>query len=160
MLTWKYRRGGGTGLWLAVMSSACLAFDWTGSVVEAQSEARANRMGKITERQAVDLAESFVVQQGYTDLPADKGKAVRESFERGADTDSILRSRRNTLERKAFGIRAPADDSKSAGWLVIFKYRKHTGTGSTGRAVAMDGHGKGLRLIHQDILLTAATKTF
>ena len=141
-----------------------LAHDLQNGIVVAQKKLvqqlkskSSTKMTKMNEAEVVAIAERFVSQQGYTDKPADKSQLVRESLERSSDVEKILASRHDTLLPKAFGI-VPA--GKSSAWLVIFQFKNHTPERNTGRAVSVVENGKTVRIIHQDILLKAATKTF
>jgi len=56
---------------------------------------------ELPEAKAVRIAEEFVAQNGYTDLPADKSKIAHETVEFARNLDELLKMRANTLERKA-----------------------------------------------------------
>jgi hypothetical protein len=62
---------------------------------------------RINMSKAVQLAEEFVIKNGYTDLPPskDKREIKRESLEGSSSIDVILMDRRNTLERRAYGAK-------------------------------------------------------
>src|SRR5262245_53743607 len=62
---------------------------------------------KLTEAEAIQVAEKFIADNGYTDLPpiADETKITYETVERASSTDELLKQRYNTLERRAYGLR-------------------------------------------------------
>ena len=57
---------------------------------------------ELTEAQAIEFAEKFIEQNGYTDLSPDKENLAYESIEWESNVDEMLKMRHNTLERKAF----------------------------------------------------------
>jgi hypothetical protein len=64
----------------------------------------------LTEEQAVKLAEQFIIDNGYTNLSADKSKLSYELFDEYENhIDSILKQRHNTLQAKAFCISEDKD---------------------------------------------------
>lgn len=104
------------------------------SVVNSHAQKRG-----LSEAEAVKLAERFIVQNGYTDLPPEKSKLVNESFELGASVEEMLKMRHDTLERKAYGI-SYRRKGGSPGWTVVFRY-KHPSSQQkriSGRAVTMN----------------------
>ena len=82
--------------------------------------------GVIDEAQAISIAEQFIVQNGYTDLPPmeDRSKLFYESIEGGSTPDEILEYRHNTLERSAYGIKKALRSStgwkEGVGWTIVF----------------------------------------
>ena len=114
----------------------------------------ANARGAETlEEKAVRLAEEFVARNGYTDLPPDRGNLSYESIEWTENTDEILRFRRNTLERKAYGIRYTGRMGRP-GWTVVFRYkdRSWAAAGRAARAVTVDENFENIRVEHKDFL--------
>jgi hypothetical protein len=111
------------------------------------------------EQKAVRLAEEFVARNGYTDLPPDRDNLSYESIEWEGNIDEMLRFRRDSLERKAYGIRYNGRMGRS-GWTVVFKHKRGDGTGSgkVGRAVTMDGDFGNLRVEHKDFFLAGVEK--
>lgn len=99
---------------------------------------------------AVELAEQFIQRNGYTDKAATLPISY-ESLERGGSDGKILELRHATLKLPAYGY--TCGDS---GCVVIFRYAKEDPKRRVGRAVTMDRGGQGLRIEHQDILLSAA----
>jgi hypothetical protein len=85
---------------------------------------------------AILIAETFVAQQGYTDLPVDLNKQTLQ-FEKGeyaSDTNQILQLRQHTLQKQAVGVRQYGDNSEK--WAVGFK--PINGDNNIIRAVTMD----------------------
>lgn len=109
----------------------------------------------LTEKQAVLLAEKFVSQNGYTDLAPDKEKIAYESIGRESSLDELLKSRHNTLERKAFGV-SSGRKGTNRGWTVVFKYKVRSGmvNDKNGRAVTMNLDGSEMRVEHVDFILS------
>jgi hypothetical protein len=109
---------------------------------------------KITPSQAGQLAECFVIQNGYTDLPpmADLSKLSYETFNDGPPPEKALELRRNTLERTAWGVaREGAGKDRvwqKDGWTVAFRY--HPNIEGRVRVVTMDAYGQYLRMQHPD----------
>lgn len=110
---------------------------------------------QLTREQAVRKAEHFIVDNGYTDAPANRSKLAYELFDQYEhDIDSILVPRRNTLQRKAFCI---SEDSVS--WLVGFLSRDvdvrsldsaQKLTDLSGRAVIVKKDGSDVRIAHKE----------
>ena len=113
--------------------------------------------------EAVQLAECFIVQNGYTDLPPleDKSKLTPESVWPGTDEHG-MEMRHDSLERQAHGyvagVRYPG------GWAGVFrcKYKARFAEVVTdyaeslekvGRFVTMDSYGNRMRVEHQDFYL-------
>ena len=63
----------------------------------------------LREQQAIKLAEQFIIDNGYTRLPADKSKISYYPFPRYENTDSIIVRRYNTLQSKAFCVSEDED---------------------------------------------------
>ena len=123
-------------------------------VVVAQQHER-----PLTQSEAVSLAERFIAQNGYTDLPPDKSKLTHETIEWESDIDKTLQHRHDTLERRAYGVQS-GRKGRESGWTVVFRY-KHPGgrlMRSNGRAVTMNIDGSEPRVEHVDFILRYATK--
>lgn len=105
----------------------------------------------LTKSAAVTLAEKFVAENGYTDLPGGeaKRKLDPESLERSDSREAVLAGRFNTLERSAIGIKGEAR-SKTDGWSVAFDYVGGGVSSSTCRVVTMDRDGTNIRMQHVD----------
>jgi cell division protein FtsL len=80
------------------------------SVVRSHAQKRG-----LSETEAVKLAERFIAQNGYTDLPPEKDKLANESFELAESLEEKLKMRRDTLERKAYGISSGRKGGSQAG---------------------------------------------
>ena len=132
---------------------------------------------ELPEEKAVRIAEEFIAQNGYTDLPADKNKINYETVEYARSLDELLKSRANTLERKAYGILYTATGTKMGekGWTVVFQSKgvpddyyksisQATGKKITrenspiGRAVTMDADFQNLLVEHKDFPLQNVDK--
>jgi hypothetical protein len=123
------------------------------------------RENKITELEAVELAECFVISQGYTAYPPleDKSKLQYEFLWDSSIREEVLDKRRNLLESKAYGVRY---NEKYADWVVVFRYNpKHPEIDklkpeslehlkTVGRAVTMDEKGGKMRIEHADFELS------
>jgi len=134
---------------------------------------------ELPEAKAVRIAEEFVAQNGYTDLPADKDKIAHETVEFSRNLDELLKFRANTLERKAYGILYKATGTKMGkkGWTVVFREKnisddfyksisRETGKKITrenyliGRAVTMDANFENLLVEHKTFPLQNVDKKF
>ncbi len=131
----------------------------------------------LSEAKAVRIAEEFIAQNGYTDLPADKNKLSHETVEFADNLDELLKSRANTLERKAYGILYKTTGTKMGqkGWTVVFQSKnisedyyksisQQFGKKITeenyliGRAVTIDENFQNLLLEHKDFPLQNVDK--
>jgi len=114
---------------------------------------------RLTQAEAVALAEQFIAQNGYTDLPPDKTKLSYETIEWERNIDRMLQERHDTLERHAYGVRRGRKGG-DPGWAVVFRYKhpfdRHAR--STGRAVTMNLDGTEPRVEHVDFFLRYAKK--
>jgi hypothetical protein len=64
----------------------------------------------LTKVQAIKLAEQFIIDNGYTNAPANKSKLSYELFDQlENNVDRILKQRHNTLQPKAFCINEDKD---------------------------------------------------
>jgi len=129
------------------------------------SSSTAQERKALTEAEAIRLAEQFVLENGYTDLPPtqDRSKLSYESID-STDPDVILKTRYNTLERNAWAVRG--GDARRHGWTIVFRYNRDNEeyrriipdyqkqVETTGRAVTMEADGSGIRMQHQDFLLS------
>jgi len=123
---------------------------------------------EISEPEAIRLAEEFIIDNGYTDLPPseDKSKLKCESVNCGLDEWSMKSIRHNSLLRGAYGVwRYDAKKRGKGSWTVVFRkncdhpefrrtvpdWEKMCKT--QGRAVTMDLYGNDLHMIHQDCYL-------
>lgn len=118
---------------------------------------------KLEPEEVVYLAECFIIQNGYTDLPplADKSKLTPENLFPGTD-DWGLKMRHDSLERKAYSYAHV--ERYGDGWEVMFRYKPHLDTvkfygerlAYIGRAVSMDAYGKRMRVEHSDYPLRSS----
>jgi hypothetical protein len=113
--------------------------------------------------QAIKLAEQFIIDNGYTSLPADKSKLSYELFDQlENNVDSILKRRHNTLQSKAFCI-SENKDRWNVGFLStevnLSKLdSKQRQTDLPGRAVIVMKDGKEIRIAHKDPLFSRFIK--
>jgi hypothetical protein len=119
-------------------------------------------MKPITDKEAIHLAEVFIAQNGYTDLPPleDKSKLSRELTD-PSDPEAMLKERYDTLERHAYKV--VSGNEKDRAWVVVFRYNRRNEQYQSlvpdfqeyskryGRAVFLDQYGKIFSLAHQDI---------
>lgn len=113
----------------------------------------------ITKEEAIQLAEQFIIDNGYTNLPADKSKLSFELFDQNKiNVDSILKHRYNTLKPKAFCISEDKDL-----WNVGFLSNKvdlnrldsiQRQSNLSGRAVIVMKDGKAIRIAHKTPLFS------
>jgi len=103
---------------------------------------------KLSEQEAVRRFEEFIIENGYTDLPAtkDKKKLVPEPVWGGIDQATIER-RHNSLERKPLKIWRGNRFYRN-GWAAFFLY-KGSGDSDAGRLIYMDAYGKRMYIEHQ-----------
>lgn len=100
---------------------------------------------RISEEQAIRIAENFVVQHGYTDsgIKIDTSQIVANFGEVHMSKEGILKLRYNTLEPKV------AFKSKKMGrWTFGFRT---TIDSSRYRVVKLRGSGKKIWIDHQDV---------
>ena len=121
--------------------------------------ANTTKATEFSETQAVEFAEKFIRQNGYTDLQPDKEHLALESIEWESDVVKVLKMRHDSLEQKAFGI-SPHRKSGSPGWTVVFRYkhRSDSQTRKNGRAVTMNLDGSDARVEHVDFILARVDK--
>lgn len=123
----------------------------------AQTESRIDKLN------AIQIAEDFIVHNGYTDLPPtnDKSKVSYESCcsDGEGPVEKILMRRHNTLERQAYGARLMSPFKKQLSdrlfWYVIFRYKPpcpNCNPGA-GRVVRISVDGRNAEMVHQDFRL-------
>ncbi len=120
----------------------------------AGTKTQETKTAEMGESQAVQLAETFIALNGYTDLPPDREHLAYETIEWESNVDETLRMRHDTLERKAYGLSRGRKDG-SPGWTVVFQYRhlSHRQKSENGRAVTMNSDGGEMRVEHVDYIL-------
>jgi len=134
-------------------------------ITNAKSETEQSKI-ETSEEKAVRLAEEFIKRNGYTDTPADKDNLAHETVEFYDNIDELLEQRKNTLEKKAFGIFFQGKHNEK-GWTVAFRYNKKQlkdlsdkEYNSLGRSVTMDENFENLRVEHQSLFLQKVDKKF
>jgi hypothetical protein len=119
--------------------------------------------GRLREDEAVRLAEAFVRENGYTNVPATRSgdSLSRESIDND-EPEKRLAKRKDTLLPKACAVSPPTAEVDQ--WTVLFCYNTRNErfrvnvanfdqmAREAGRAVTMDLDGSHLRVQHQDIL--------
>jgi hypothetical protein len=121
-------------------------------VVDSQAQ-----RSKLNEAQAVKLAEQFIAQNGYTDLPPDKSRIVYETMDLKSDIEKMLSARHDMLERDSYGIMRGRKGG-SSGWTVVFLYKNSPPGHPYGRAVTMRSNGSQMRVEHVDFILRFVAK--
>ena len=98
----------------------------------------------ITAETAAQIAEKFLVEQGYADQKAEVSKKILlETNEFATDTSKILALRHNTINPKSVGVRSyEGEHGKS--WVVGFNYVVPENNIVAG--VAMDATGQHVRV--------------
>ncbi|WP_299685839.1 hypothetical protein [uncultured Dokdonia sp.] len=112
---------------------------------------------ELTKEQAIELAEQYIIDNGYTNSPANKTKLNYELFD-GNDVDKIIARRKNTLRKKAFCI-SENEERWDVGFLstsvdlnkLDSEKRK---TDLSGRAVIVMKNGKEIRIAHKEPLFS------
>lgn len=121
---------------------------------------------------AIQVAEQFVLENGYTSAPAtaDSSRMVWELGEGPDQTDVVRRSRHNSLKPHAYGVYSGGPEGPLA-WTVTFEYTdrmieytdrmdafatSHEGKGPEGRAVVVkvDAGRRWASIQHMDLILT------
>lgn len=109
------------------------------------------------------LAEQFIIDNGYSQLPADKSKLSYELFDQFENNvDSLLKTRYNTLHTKAFCI-GEGQDRWDVGFLsTSVDLNKldsaQRETNLSGRAVIVMKDGKEIRIAHKEPLFSSFIK--
>ena len=114
---------------------------------------------QLTQAEAVKAAERFIAQNGYTDLPPDNRKLSYETIEWESNVNRMLKDRRDTLERRAYGV-LRGRKTATRGWTVVFRF-KHPADQEErklGRAVTMNLDGSDARVEHVDFILRSVQK--
>ena len=128
-------------------------------LLNSPASARRKKPKPLTLSQAVQRAEQFIRENGYTDLPPtkDKSKIKYESIEWAPSIKELLDERYNTLERMAYGY--VRENKGGGGWTIVFRFAGSTSSVfGTGRGVTMGPDGSGMRVEHQDFILKYAHK--
>lgn len=93
-----------------------------------------NKKVKITTDTAIEKAQQFLIEQGYTNLPASINKFKFEKGEFASDTSKILGYRKNTVNKQAFAV-------KQHGTSITIGFEYINKENNIGRAVTMDTLG-------------------
>ena len=111
----------------------------------------ANASEDLTMEAAVAIAETFVAENGYTNLPESglKKVLVSERIERKSDRQAQVAQRFNSLLPVAIGARH-GRRNESAGWSVAFDYSSKPGNPAACRVVTMAANGSDIRVEHVD----------
>ena len=115
------------------------------------------KTNELTKEQAIKYAEQFIIDNGYTNLPANKTKLNYELLDEN-DVDKVIARRKNTLHKKAFCI-SENEDRWDVGFLstsielnkLDSEKRK---TDLSGRAVIVMKNGKQIRIAHKEPLFS------
>jgi hypothetical protein len=119
----------------------------------------------LSQDEAVALAEQFVTDNGYTDLPPNLAKVKLEFINdmaarsRKESLAAIVRRRHGELERHAWQVLSGRRHAR--GWTIVFRFPTTAHGGFTlsediessnrGRAVTMDPDGGNIRMEHVDV---------
>jgi hypothetical protein len=105
----------------------------------------------LTMKAAVELAEKFVADNGYTDLPEPRIKPALdgERIEWRPDRQGQLAERFDTLVARAIGAKA-GKKHDSVGWSVAFDYKAKRRDAGVCRVVTMSSTGTDIRVAHVD----------
>lgn len=101
---------------------------------------------KITDNDAIEKAQQFLIEQGYTNLPPSINKFKFEQGEFATDTLKILSYRKNTVYKKPFGIK-----HHGASLTIGFEYINKEN--NIGRAVTMDTLGVNIIMQTKEVRL-------
>jgi hypothetical protein len=154
---WPYRRARPAGV--AEQQSVGRTPEPPAVAAAADGESQAEES---PEAKAVRLAEEFIARNGYTDLPPDRDGLSYETVEWGPNDEETLRRRRDTLGRKAYGVRHGGRMGAKGGWTVVFRAPARYGDDGVvwGRAVTMDKDFQNLRVEHKDFPLAKVDRKF
>lgn len=111
----------------------------------------------LMKEQAIQRAEQFVRDNGYTNLPGDKSKMSFELMDDG-DQDKVMKRRENTLQSKAFCI-SEDKDSWDIGLLssevdITKLDSEQLQSNLSGRAVVVMKNSNEVRMAHKDPLFS------
>lgn len=142
---------------------ACKETEPAPSLEQADHESRKHT--ELTEQEAIQLAEQFVKDNGYTDVvPANESKLSFELMDQtGEDVSAILERRHNTLHPKAFCISETNNKVWHIGFLAHAVDISNPGTLNLnndlpGRAVIVDRKSHKVRMAHKDPLFSMFRK--
>ena len=106
----------------------------------------------ITEEEAIELAEKYIYEKGYTDkipptLTFENANLGTDEF--ATSLDGVIQLRRNTLEPKALEARMY---KKETLWAVGFEYVNKED--NIGRCVSMDTLGRNIKVLEGQLELS------
>ncbi|ASS48661.1 MAG: hypothetical protein A3D31_07095 [Candidatus Fluviicola riflensis] len=140
------------------------------SCKEAKATPSANPMNRthehqteLTEKEAIQLAEQFVKDNGYTNAPANKSNISYELMDQtGEDVSAILERRHNNLHPNAFCI-SDHDDVWHIGFLstkvdISNPDELELNGNLSGRAIIVDHISHKVRIAHKDPLFSMFRK--
>lgn len=119
----------------------------------------------LTRDRAIKLAEKFVIENGYTDRPANRLKVVRELNDILDYTlENVLKRRYKTLQTKAFCI-VEKGDSWHVGFLSVSVDLSNLDslqrqTNLSGRVVIVPKNGKEIHIAHKMPLFSQFEKLY
>ena len=107
---------------------------------------------RISPEQAKEVAEQFIVKQGYTATLADRNVVQGESFQLpGRSIEFISNARLDSLYPTASGVLSGRHPSfKSPGWTIAFKRKNHFYAGSLS-VVTMNSLGDDVLMQHSGL---------
>lgn len=115
------------------------------------------KSNELTREQSIELAQQFIIDNGYTNLPANKTKLKYELLDK-YNMDTVIVRRKNTLHKKAF-CTSERGDSWDIGFLStsvnineLDSIKRQTDL--SGRAVIVMKDGKGIRIAHKEPLFS------
>lgn len=125
------------------LSCCCLSSCTETSTKESTTTKAVKNSGVIPALDAIDKAEKFIAEQGYTEAAVDlkKTKIIFGEGEFASDTSAIVALRKNTLLPKASGAR---NYGKNKSWAVGFRQIPYEN--NIVQAVVMDSLGNNLKL--------------
>jgi hypothetical protein len=107
---------------------------------------------ELSKSQALDLAELFILENGYTDASAKEVKSTMESKDIAwtEESQNKLIHHVSTVHRKAIGIK-PWYPWAGEGWSVAFlRTTVAQSTESRCRVVTMKSDGSDIQIMHKD----------
>lgn len=128
---------------LSTLVLICMYFLQACQMEQSIASNRLNKPKAISQAQAIQLAESFLITQGYTDQPTDI-QLENVAFEPGefaSSIEKVLETRKDLLKLPAYGARQYGEFNK---WAVAFEYINYVN--NIGRGVSMDSLGNNIRL--------------
>jgi len=114
----------------------------------------------LNQKQAIEIAESFVLLNGYTEIPASRNaKLYLEEGENASDLKSIFAVRLNSIEPKpVFAL--VEENNEDSFWIVRFLFTKEIieGDFELGREVRVSLDGKKIWMISKPVPIWEAKR--